>query len=129
MNIILIYFAIKYKGYFHDIYNAIKKKEFIPIDELEIIKNKIENGEIRAITIIDDEYPESLKLINNPPFVLFYEGNKELLKNDNKMILTGDFDNENITLDAPLEEDMEGEDETNSISQPSKAPSPSSDEE
>lgn len=37
--------------------------------------------------------------------------------------------NENITLDAPLEEDMEGEDETNSISQPSKAPSPSSDEE
>ena len=106
MNIILIYFAIKYKGYFHDIYNAIKKKEFIPIDELEIIKNKIENGEIKAITIIDDEYPESLKLINNPPFVLFYEGNKELLKNDNKMILTGDFDNENINsfLDDSLNE-------------------------
>lgn len=95
MHLIIIYFAIKYKGYFHDIYNAIKNKEFVPIDELEKLKTKLENKEIKAITIIDDEYPEELKLINNPPFVLFYKGNKEILKS-NKLIFTGDFSNLNI---------------------------------
>ncbi|MBD5423462.1 MAG: DNA-processing protein DprA [Mycoplasma sp.] len=95
MNLVLIYFAIKYKGYFHNIYEAIKNKEFIELEELKKIKEKVLVGEIKAITIVDDDYPESLKQINKPPFVLFYEGNKELLKG--KMLaLTGDFSNDNI---------------------------------
>ncbi len=95
MNLILIYFTLKYKGYFHEIYRAIKQKEIVPIEELEEIKDKLERKEIQAITIIDDDYPEELKNINNPPFVLFYKGNKKLLKNK-KIILTGDFSNDNI---------------------------------
>ena len=95
MNLIIIYFAIKYKGYFHDIYNAIKKKEFIPIDELHKLKEKIEKEEIKVITILDDEYPEELKLISNPPFTLFYEGNINLLK-EKKIMMTGDFLNQKI---------------------------------
>ena len=95
MNIVLIYFAIKYKGYFHDIYNAIKKKEFIQMEELEKIGEDLSSGKIKAITIIDEDYPEPLKQINQPPFVLFYEGNKELLK-EKLIMLTGDFSNENI---------------------------------
>lgn len=95
MDLILIYFAIKYKGYFHEIYQAIKNKEYVSIKDLEEVKTKIDNQEIQAITIIDDDYPESLKLINNPPFVLFYKGNKELLKED-ALLLTGDFLNEKI---------------------------------
>ena len=95
MNLVLIYFAIKYKGYFHDIYNAIKKKEFIQMEELEKIGEDLSSGKIKAITIIDEDYPETLKQINQPPFVLFYEGNKELLK-EKLIMLTGDFSNENI---------------------------------
>lgn len=95
MKEILIYFSIKYKGYFHDIYNAIKKKEIVPYEELEEIQRKIESNEIKAISIVDDDYPESLKFINNPPFVIFYEGNLELLKRK-KIMLTGDFSNQNI---------------------------------
>lgn len=95
MNLVLIYFAIKYKGYFHDIYNAIKKKEFIQMEELEKIGEDLSSGKIKAITIIDEDYPEPLKQINQPPFVLFYEGNKELLK-EKLIMLTGDFSNENI---------------------------------
>ena len=95
MNLVLIYFAIKYKGYFHDIYNAIKKKEFIQMEELEKIGEDLSTGKIKAITIIDEDYPEPLKQINQPPFVLFYEGNKELLK-EKLIMLTGDFSNENI---------------------------------
>lgn len=95
MNLVIIYFAIKYKGYFHDIYQAIKQKEEINFEDLLSIKKMLETNEIKAITIVDDDYPESLKLINNPPFVLFYKGNKELLKNE-ILLVTGDFSNENI---------------------------------
>ena len=95
MKSILIYFSIKYKGYFHDIYNAIKRKESIDIKDLDNINKLINSKKIQAITIIDDDYPEPLKLINQPPFVLFYEGNKELLK-EKIIMLTGDFSNENI---------------------------------
>lgn len=95
MDWILIYFAIKYKGYFYDIYNALKNKEFIPLEEIEKIKEQIEKSQIRAITIIDDDYPESLKQIDNPPFVIFYKGNKNLLKTK-AIMFTGEFSNELI---------------------------------
>lgn len=95
MHLVIIYFAIKYKGYFHDIYQAIKNKEEIDFVQLMKIKKKLESGKMKAITIIDDDYPESLKVINNPPFVLFYKGNKELLKED-ILLITGDFLNQQI---------------------------------
>ena len=92
MNLILIYFSIKYKGYFYEIYNALKRREFVPIEELEEIERQLNNKELNAITIIDEDYPEELKQINKPPFVLFYKGNKKLLL-ENKLLLTGDFSN------------------------------------
>lgn len=95
MDLVILYFSNKYKGYFHDIYNAIKKKEYIQLEELEKIKLKKKTKEIEAITIIDDDYPESLKSIICPPFVIYYKGNKNLLKKEG-IILTGDFTNENI---------------------------------
>lgn len=95
MNLILIYFSIKYKGYFYEIYNALKRREFVPIEELEEIERQLNNKELNAITIIDEDYPEELKQINKPPFVLFYKGNKKLLL-ENKLLLTGDFSNEYI---------------------------------
>lgn len=95
MDLVIIYFSIKYKGYFHDIYQAIKNKEEIDFNELLKIKKMLKEQKIKAITIIDDDYPESLKLINNPPFVLFYKGNKELLK-ENILLITGDFSNQHI---------------------------------
>lgn len=52
------------------------------------IKRALENGEEpddtvrvqRAITILDQDYPERFRQLNKPPYVLFYIGNKELLK-------------------------------------------------
>ncbi|MGL5204832.1 MAG: DNA-processing protein DprA [Metamycoplasmataceae bacterium] len=96
MNLILIYFALKYKGDFINIYNALKKKEIVDPFEIDELEKKINDGEIRAITILDDEYPNNLKIIANPPFVLFYEGNNSLL-NKNALCLVGDEISE-ITL-------------------------------
>lgn len=97
MELILIYLAIKYLGDFNQIYQALKDKEFVPIEYLHDIKDQIEQGKIRAITILDDDYPEALKLINNPPFVIFYEGNRKLL-NQHAMLITGEFSSEAIEV-------------------------------
>jgi DNA processing protein len=61
--------AIKYEGNYEKIAIAIKKNENISFSE------RIPS----AITILDNEYPESLKQLRYPPFVLFYKGNPEIL--------------------------------------------------
>ncbi|MGL4343220.1 MAG: DNA-processing protein DprA [Metamycoplasmataceae bacterium] len=101
MRNIIIYFAIKYKGDFNLIYKALKNKEIVPIEEIKNIHDQNHN----AITIIDSDYPEELKFINKPPFVLFYKGNKTILRK-NKMALTGEYNNSKINkfLDQNLDE-------------------------
>ncbi|MGL5205617.1 MAG: DNA-processing protein DprA [Metamycoplasmataceae bacterium] len=89
MNLILIHFALKYNGDFISIYNALKNKEIVDPFEIDELERRINNNEIRAITILDDEYPDHLKIIGNPPFVLFYEGNLSLI-NENSLCLVGD---------------------------------------
>lgn len=44
----------------------------------EVVR-KIETQEIKAITIIDDEYPKAFKRCEYSPIVLFYEDNNNLL--------------------------------------------------
>ena len=65
----LIRLAIRYRGDYTSVKRALRKKENPPDCELQ-----------KAITILDDEYPEELRQLKKPPFVLFYEGNKELLR-------------------------------------------------
>lgn len=89
MNLILMYFALKYKGDFIGIYNALKNKEIVNPHEIDELERKIEIGELNAITILDDEYPDLLKIIANPPFVLFYKGNIALIGR-NALCLVGD---------------------------------------
>lgn len=42
-----------------------------------------------AITIFDKEYPKELLCLEQPPLVLFYKGNLELLKKKNKIAVVG----------------------------------------
>ena len=72
----LIYFSLKYKGDWENIYNALSSKE--EIDEKEA-KKLLSTLTTKAITCLDDEYPETLKPISRPPFVLYYYGNIKLL--------------------------------------------------
>lgn len=41
------------------------------------------------VTIMDDEYPENLRTIFNPPIALFYLGDIDLLKYENKLAVIG----------------------------------------
>jgi DNA processing protein len=68
---IIIYLAIKYQGDWNAIYQAIKQKELV--DE-SLVQRTVTSLSCQVLTIIDDRYPEALKKIYKPPFVLFYEG-------------------------------------------------------
>lgn len=67
----LIKLSIKYQGE----YDLIKKNlGDLDVDDIKVVDN--------AITILDDIYPEKLKYLPNPPFVLYYNGNINLLNLD-----------------------------------------------
>ena len=67
----LIYFALKYNGEYFRICRAIEKREKAYPIQVE-----------RCITLLDPDYPPALLDLEYPPFVLFYRGNKELLKTE-----------------------------------------------
>lgn len=69
MRELIISAAVKYHGSYEKIAEAIKNCERIALSEW--------HGPV--ITILDKEYPISLKQLRYPPFVLFYKGNPELL--------------------------------------------------
>ena len=82
MKEVLIYFALKYKGDWKRIYEAINLKEEV---EEKSIQEEIAKVKCNIVTIIDENYPKQLKNIYQPPFVLFYYGDLSLL--DNHFIL------------------------------------------
>ena len=66
----IISLALKYDGNYNKIKEAISKDEIVNYRYVD------------AITIFDNDYPKSLFELKDPPFVLFYKGNKDLLKEE-----------------------------------------------
>ena len=95
MNIILIYFSIKYKGDWNAIYKALENKERVTLKEISELEEKMKENKWKAITIIDREYPEQLKQAYKPPFVIWIKGNEDLL-NNSFIALTGNQVNEQV---------------------------------
>lgn len=46
----------------------------------DFIENKYKQKGVGVITIVDDEYPETLRCYDDAPLILYYKGNVELLK-------------------------------------------------
>lgn len=91
MRDIILYFACKYFGDWERIYDAIEKQEDIDFDKLEEYK---ELHEENYYTVVDDEYPAMLKLVDRPPFVIFMKGNKKLLESKKKVWYYGNYYND-----------------------------------
>ncbi|MCF7796600.1 MAG: DNA-processing protein DprA [Lentisphaeria bacterium] len=65
------------------IHAALTEAILMPPDDalLEGQVKLLEKFDVGMLSILDDEFPEPLKRIYDPPVVLFYRGNIELLKN------------------------------------------------
>ena len=74
---LLIYLAVKFKGDYDQMLNAIVLKEFnAPYEEVLKVCDSLP---FKAMTILDFDYPLRLKQIRRPPLVLFYYGDISLL--------------------------------------------------
>lgn len=80
---IIIYLALKYHGDWNAIYQAIKQKELVNEEDVHLQLKPLKSS---VVTIIDEQYPEALKKIYKPPFVLFYYGDLGLAHLLNKTI-------------------------------------------
>lgn len=92
MNVILIFFALKYKGNWDAIYKALEEKEKVSMAEITETEKKVEElltKGIKAVTILDVNYPNSLKEAYKPSFVIFYKGDIKALDKQS-VNLTGD---------------------------------------
>jgi len=82
----LLYLSIKNHGDWSKIYADLVSNAFKNESE-EDIKKAIDSITCDYITILDKEYPDYLKQGYHPPFVLFYKGNINLLKDKSKVRL------------------------------------------
>lgn len=78
MKDVLLYFSMKYDGDFMKIFDAVKNKEVFDEKKFRELKKNMKHD---FVTIIDDNYPNILKKVDAPPFVLYYEGNLNLVDN------------------------------------------------
>ena len=76
---ILVYLSFKYQGQFEKILAAVKAKEEIKEED---INNTLKKINANYITILDSDYPVSLKQMYMPPFVIYYYGDKSLLNSE-----------------------------------------------
>lgn len=79
MEDIILYFSLKYEGDFMRIYNALVQKEKIDEQLKYELKSRLKS---KYTTIFSEDYPESLKEINCPPFVLYYYGDLSIVNNN-----------------------------------------------
>lgn len=75
----ILYYAMKYQGEYRDILTTIQNQE--DWKEYEYAGN--------YLTILDTDYPSVILKNAFPPFILFYEGNLNLLKQNNILSFYG----------------------------------------
>ena len=75
----LIYYSLKYNGDYQKVKRAIIDREDMTDEEFPPIKSGV-------VTFDDEDYPDYLKRINDPPLVLYYYGDISLLKNIDKHV-------------------------------------------
>ncbi len=87
--VILQKIAESFSGNFERAWHSSRLKSFLPSDAPEIKKvdpekewQKLHQENIQVIGLNDQAYPEHLKQIADPPFLLYLKGNKEALKGD-----------------------------------------------
>lgn len=82
MNEVLVYLSKKYHSCNNDIFKALKAKEEAPEDKVKVANASVHSN---VVTIADEEYPDYLKDIDNPPIVLYTAGDIAMLNDDHEI--------------------------------------------
>ena len=102
---LLAYLAVKYSQNWEDMFNAIKTKEDV---SYETIDETIATLKGDYITIIDDSYPEELKHIFRPPFVIFLNQEDQKKLNDtSSRIYCSEYNLGDGLIESPYEIGLE----------------------
>lgn len=86
---ILVYLTIKNKGDWKQTYDDIKNKVDVKYGDAQECVERLEKEGWKTTTMIDSDYPETLKHSARPPFVLFCKGADIKLHNFNKSVYVG----------------------------------------
>jgi DNA processing protein len=78
-RMIVTFLAVKYENDWDSIYSAIKSKEYV---DKSIIAKTLEKIQGEYVCIIDSDYPDTLKKLFKPPFVVFLDKDDRDIIND-----------------------------------------------
>ena len=79
----LIYLSLKHQGDYKKIHDAIQLKNFHRDPETDKLYDHLN---CKAVTILDPDYPSCFHEALASPYVLFYQGNLELLRDEGRCI-------------------------------------------
>jgi len=79
----LIAIALKYQGDWDKMVAAVKAHEEFGSEEAE---KSVASLKCKCVTLIDPDYPDSLKHCFRPPLVLFYKGDLSLAQNESRCV-------------------------------------------
>ena len=78
---IILALALKHDYQWYEICHAIKTKEEVTVKEMNDAIERVKNEKINYVTVVSPNYPEKLRTAQNPPFILFYKGDLDMLTN------------------------------------------------
>lgn len=92
----LINLAFRMNGVYYRIKHEFNRLRDKPIskeelDDIRETEEHLSKRDIYCLTIFDKDYPDDLRRLSQPPFVLFYRGRLELLMAKNLLYLSGDY--------------------------------------
>ncbi len=82
---IVAYLSFLFKGNWKEIVNAMKTNYIVSFQKA---KSKMKEYKVKYVSIISEKYPQQRTNLENPPIVLFYEGNYSLLNLKGILILS-----------------------------------------
>lgn len=83
---LLIALSLAHNGDWMKIFDVINNHGEVPEISTEEIEIRLKRAKVKAITMLDPEYPENLKRVIRPPLVLYYRGDISLLRQENKCL-------------------------------------------
>ena len=80
---LLLYISHRHGGEWNAMMRAIKAKETVSPQEVTDFASTHNRN---YITLLNPKYPETLKKIAQPPLVLYYKGNLDLIRDMNRSV-------------------------------------------